>query len=200
MSLAAWTEGAKKYTPTGARSVGGCFGFSTSRTRPPMSFNSAMPNRLGLSTVLRSTRGRPGLLPERPAKQVDVAADQIIPQIHNKRRILPNAPGGLHRVGQPRGLLLEDVRDAHPEPAAVAHRLLDQLPGLRADDDSQVADPGPGQVFNHVKQVGLVGHRDHCLAAVWVKGRNRVPLPPLRIKPFKFGSSHPNVPGFMKKA
>ena len=43
--------------------------------------------------------------------------------------------------------------------------------------------------------MGLLSTGTNCLAAVGVKGRGRVPLPPLKIKPLKTGIPQPEVFG-----
>ena len=60
-----------------------------------------------------------------------------------------------------RGLLL-DVRDRHPEPAAVPDRVADLLPGV-ADHDPDLADPGGSQRLDPVEEDGLVGDRNELL-------------------------------------
>jgi hypothetical protein len=53
-SIAAWTAGLKIYSPTSVRSLGGCYGFSTSAATLPSPFSVATPNCRGSGTFFKT--------------------------------------------------------------------------------------------------------------------------------------------------
>ena len=73
--------------------------------------------------------------------------------------------GGQHRVGEPGGLVLDDVGDRHAELRAVAGRRADLVAGLGRDDDPDLLDPGVGHRLDAVEEHRLVGDRHELLGA-----------------------------------
>ena len=69
------------YTPTSARSEGGVFGFSMSRTTLP-SRSSATPNWLGLGTACEQDLAIGLLLAESRDQRGQLLADEVVAQVH----------------------------------------------------------------------------------------------------------------------
>ena len=61
-------------------------------------------------------------------------------------------------MGEPGGLVLDDVGDLGTEGGAVASRLADLIAGLGGDDDPDLGDAGIDQRLDPVEEHGLVGN------------------------------------------
>src|SRR5512139_606408 len=94
-----------------------------------------------------------------------VPADEIIPEVHNKRGLLKELVCSFNRVGKTRRSVLQDVRYPGVPPLAVSHRLFDLIAGLRRYDDAYVADAGMYDVVDAIKKDGPVCNWNKLLCA-----------------------------------
>src|SRR5690348_12612648 len=154
----------KQYTPTSARSLGGCFGFSTSRrTRgsPDISpfvalaalpdSSSATPNSPGFSTGVSRMR--------------QLSAQSGVPKVRTigaSGSPIRLSPRNMMKRSSPRNA--RAVSTACAPARAVAHRGADLLVGV-ADDDAHLTDAGLQQRFDGVEEHGLVRQRQQLLGA-----------------------------------
>ena len=117
------------------------------------------PKLAGVVHFFEEDKGVQGVLLKGLKEKVDVAADEVVSQIHDKRGVLEKSLGGFNRVGQSFGLILRNIGDVYAQTAAVAHRFLDRFPGFHTNDDPQLRNSGPGQIFDDIEQDGFVRYR-----------------------------------------
>ena len=170
------------YTPTSARSEGGVFGFSMSRTTLP-SRSSATPNWLGLGTAREQDLAVGLLLAESRDQRRQLLADQVVAQVHAEGVGAEEGLGDEDGVRQPERRLLLDVRDRDAEAAAVAHGVPDLLARV-ADHDADLDDAGGGQRLDPVEEDGLVGDGDELLGRREGDGSEPGPAPAGEDEPF----------------
>ncbi len=130
---ASWIAGVKRYTPTSARSLLGCSGFSSRPITWPSASSSATPKERGsgtwVSRIWASGRSRAELVDE----VADAADDEVVAEVHDEVVVTEEVPCDQHRVGQAQRLLLRDVGDLQAELRSVADRLLDLGGGVTDD-------------------------------------------------------------------
>ncbi len=102
---------------------------------------------------------------ERPDEVLDAALQQVVAEVHDERVAAEERLGRQHRMGEARGLVLDDVGDPHAELRAVAGRRADLVAGLGRDDDPDLLDAGVGHRLDAVEEHRAVGDRDELLGA-----------------------------------
>lgn len=86
--------------------------------------------------------------------------EEVVPQVEDEGAFPQEAPGHVHRVGQPLGFLLKDVADG----VTLEGHL--QVPlRLRGDHDPDLPDPGLQEVLHGVVDDGPPRHPDGGLGA-----------------------------------
>ena len=95
----------------------------------------------------------------------DAAAQQVVAEVHHEGVVAEVVPGGLDRVGQALGLVLDHEGELRAPLVARAESVADLVAGFGADDHADVGDARRHQVLDHVEQVGLVGDGNQLLGA-----------------------------------
>ena len=113
----------------------------------------------------------------------DAFVEQVVAEVHHERFVSDERLADEDGVRESSRRILLDVGDRARPRRSVTHRRTDLR--LRvADDDADVADACGDDGLDAIEQHGLVGDRHELLRARVGQGRRRVPLPPLRMRPF----------------
>ena len=100
-ATASCTAGVNRYTPTSARSLFGCCGFSSRPTSWPAPSSSATPNCRGSATEV-SMMWASGLAgPELLHQRGDAADDEVVAQVHDEVVVAEELPAHQDRMRQP---------------------------------------------------------------------------------------------------
>ncbi len=151
------SAGVKRYTPTRARSLLGCFGFSSRLTTRPLVVelgdteraSGRGPGSAGSAASGRSARNS-------STRPVMPPTMKLSPRYITKSSSPRKSRAMRTAWARPSGCVLGDVGDVDTELGAVADGFPDLVGGV-ADDDPDLGDAGIGDGLQSVEEHGLVG-------------------------------------------
>ncbi|CAM5470863.1 hypothetical protein SGLAM104S_08633 [Streptomyces glaucescens] len=176
-ATASWTAAVKKYTPTTARSLTGCSGFSTSRSTRPVPSTSATPKARGSATLCTTSWAAGRRARNSAAMSSTPSESRLSPRYMTKSSSPRNSREMATQCASPRGascgMYVSRTPNSEPSP-----RYWLILSGRSPTTTPISRTPRPRNCSMTCSRTGLLASGISCLGIEWLNGRSRSPMPP----------------------